>query len=184
MYERIAILGSGVIGAGWAVFFASKGKSVQVYDNNPEALAKGMTTVRRQLEHLRDLGVLSEPELEKAQNTVAPAESLEDLLSNADYIQESVIEDYDIKAQVYRELEEYCRRDTVIASSSSGLLITRMQQALQNPERALIAHPFNPPHLIPLVELVQEIPCQSTRGRNDNGALLQFPKDVVQVRWH
>jgi 3-hydroxybutyryl-CoA dehydrogenase len=69
-------------------------------------------------------------------------------------VQESVAENYEIKQQVFKELDSYTQPDAILASSSSGLLMTPIQQVTNHPGRCLIAHPFNPPHLIPLVELV------------------------------
>lgn len=159
MIRRIAILGCGLIGSGWATFFASRGLTTRVFDIDAEVCQRGLQTARDNLRAMAQLNLLSPAELEPALSNLQFADSLEELLVDCDYVQESVQEDYDVKAQVYRSLEPYLSPAAVIASSSSGLLMTRMQQVLAVPQRSLIAHPFNPPHLIPLVELV---PGQST----------------------
>jgi 3-hydroxypropionate dehydrogenase (NADP+) len=82
------------------------------------------------------------------------AETLEETAEDVDVIQESVAENYSVKHNVFKIADAASRPETVIMSSSSGLLMTEIQKAAQHPERCLIAHPFNPPHLIPLVELV------------------------------
>jgi len=150
----MAILGCGLIGSSWATFFASKGLRTRMYDVDPAACKSGMHRARANLDTLLELQCLSAAEVSAAKENLQPTNSLEELLSDCDYVQESVSEDYQTKAQVYRLLEPILPAGAFIASSSSGLLMSKMQQALRYPERSLIAHPFNPPHLIPLVELV------------------------------
>jgi 3-hydroxypropionate dehydrogenase (NADP+) len=75
-------------------------------------------------------------------------------VAGASYVQESVIENIDAKIRILKQLENYVREDTILASSTSGFPMSRMQSDLKHPERAIVVHPFNPPHLIPLVELV------------------------------
>ena len=80
--------------------------------------------------------------------------SIDDLVNDAELVQESVVERYDVKKEVFGKLEEFASSGCIFVSSSSGLLVSEMQKGMKHPERLLIAHPFNPPHLIPLVELV------------------------------
>jgi len=98
--------------------------------------------------------MLSSAGAKDAKARIRQSDNLEETLAGADLVQESVKEDYDTKTDLFREIEALIRPGAVIASSSSGLLMTRMQSVLKHPERSLIAHPFNPPHLVPLVELV------------------------------
>ncbi|MEZ6089836.1 MAG: 3-hydroxyacyl-CoA dehydrogenase NAD-binding domain-containing protein [Pirellulaceae bacterium] len=154
MIQQVAILGCGLIGSSWATFFASQGLRTLVYDIDPDVQRRGVETVGRQLDAMARHGLMTDDNVSLARTNVVPVTSLADLLERSDYVQESVLEDYDVKADVYRRMEPHLSVKAIIASSSSGLLMSRMQRALDHPERALIAHPFNPPHLIPLVELV------------------------------
>ena len=154
MIQRIAIVGCGLIGSSWATFFASKGLLTRMYDVDLATCQRGVQRANDQLSMLVDLGCFPAADLDAAQANLQPVDSLDELLGDCDYVQESVLEDYETKAQVYRSLEQHLSPQVIIASSSSGLLMSRMQQALEHPTRSLIAHPFNPPHLIPLVELV------------------------------
>lgn len=152
--KQIAVIGCGLIGSSWATFFASKGLLTKMYDVDPATCRQGAQRAGDNLRALVDLKHLPSTDLEAALANLQPVDSPHELLTDCDFVQESVLEDYETKAQVYRSLEQYLSPEAIIASSSSGLLMSRMQQALKHPARSLIAHPFNPPHLIPLVELV------------------------------
>lgn len=154
MIQQIAIVGCGLIGSSWATFFASKGFRTKLYDITPIISRGGADRASDNLKMLVEAGILPEEKLEQAISNLIPVESLEEALRDCDYVQESVLEDYEVKAELYREMEKFLSNQSIIASSSSGLLMTRMQQVLEYPQRSLIAHPFNPPHIIPLVELV------------------------------
>lgn len=125
-----------------------------MYDVDSGACERGAERARENLRRLVELHVLAADDLDAALQNLQPVTSLHELLSGCDYVQESVREDYDTKAEVYRQIEQHLPAQAIIASSSSGLLMSKMQEVLKHPSRSLIAHPFNPPHLIPLVELV------------------------------
>lgn len=98
--------------------------------------------------------MLGPAEHEKALNGLRIAKDLPDAVHDVQLIQESGPENYQIKKKIFHEMDEHTDADIIILSSSSGLLITELQKVMKSPERSLIGHPFNPPHLIPLVELV------------------------------
>lgn len=152
--QEIGILGAGLIGASWASFFAAQGLNVRIYDVNEEVKQQALGVAENNLQRLVRLELLSEEAKAVGLQNLQLVGSMQELLTDVEYVQESVIEDYEIKADVYRQFEQSAPETAILASSSSGLLMTRMQSVLQHPGRALIAHPFNPPHLIPLVELV------------------------------
>lgn len=152
--QEIGILGAGLIGASWASFFAAQGLNVRIYDVNEEVKQQALGVAENNLQRLVKLELLSEEAKAVGLQNLQLVDSMQELLTDVEYVQESVIEDYEIKADVYRQFEQSAPETAILASSSSGLLMTRMQSVMQHPGRALIAHPFNPPHLIPLVELV------------------------------
>ena len=153
-FRTVAILGAGTIGASWACFYASKGLKVSVLDVTAERLEQGLTRAKDFLGRLHELGLCDKEAVGEALENLRPASDVEDLLNDADFVHESTIENYDKKKEMFALMDKLASPSTVIASSSSGLLMTGIQEDMKHPERSLIAHPFNPPHLIPLVELV------------------------------
>jgi len=152
--QSVGILGAGTIGSSWAAFYASKGLAVRFFDSDKGTQEKALPRILGFLKFLRANELAQEAASAKGEKNLAAAASIQELASGADFIQESTTEDYAVKRQVFAEADRAAPPDTPIASSSSGLLVTEIQKAMKRPERALIAHPFNPPHLIPLVELV------------------------------
>lgn len=152
--QEIGILGAGLIGASWATFFAAQGLNVRIFDVNDTVKQQAREQSVQNLQRLADQELISREDAAAAEEKLKVVHSLAELLADVEYVQESVIEDYEIKADVYRQFEQHAPETAILGSSSSGLLMTRMQAVMQHPGRALIAHPFNPPHLIPLVELV------------------------------
>ncbi|KVQ60757.1 3-hydroxyacyl-CoA dehydrogenase NAD-binding domain-containing protein [Burkholderia territorii] len=144
--QRIAIVGAGVIGASWAAFYLSKGFDVVATDPAPQADAR-----------LRDAlsAFLGEPRAAELSVRLSFDADLARALERVDFVQESGPERLDLKRALYRQMDDVLPARVPIASSSSGLKMSDIQTACdRHPERCLIAHPFNPPHLIPLVELV------------------------------
>jgi len=148
---KVALVGTGVIGASWATLFLAKGLDVIATDTAPEAETKLRSTIARQWPAMETLGLAPGA----AQTRLIFTTSLKEAVRDADFIQESGPERLEIKRTLYRAMDEAARPDAVIATSSSGILISEVQVACANrPDRVLVGHPFNPPHLIPLVEVV------------------------------
>ena len=152
--ESIAIVGAGIIGSSWAAFYASKGFQVKMWDVDADLCQKGHQQAADIIRQLQAQGILSGNKVAESISRIETAGELEHAVENVQLVQESVAENYEIKKQVFKALDAHTEADVILASSSSGLLMTEIQQVTRHPERCLIAHPFNPPHLIPLVELV------------------------------
>jgi len=152
--EKVGIVGTGLIGAGWAAFYASKGFAISLFDADASARRAGRERTLAHLAFLRDHGLLDAEPCDRAVAGVAVADDLAEAVAGARLVQESVTERYDVKKDVFRQIDRAAEPDAILASSSSGLLISELQTVMERPGRSLIAHPFNPPHLIPLVELV------------------------------
>jgi carnitine 3-dehydrogenase len=145
----VAIVGAGTIGAGWAAFFALCGLQVRVADPSPNAPALVAATLERARPVMAALGRLSEtPTVPRVFTDVVSA------VEGAAHIQEALPEDMALKRRVYAQIEAAAPREAILASSSSGLLPTALQESMQHPERMLVVHPNNPPYLMPLVEIV------------------------------
>ena len=153
-FRTVGVLGTGTIGSSWASFFALKGMAVRMFDVDGATLERGLAAARSNLDALGAFGLAGEADVAAAKERLRPAGSVAEVACDVDYVQESVIERYEVKKEVFAEMDRASSPETVIASSTSGLLMTEIQKAMARPERALIAHPFNPPHLLPLVELV------------------------------
>lgn len=148
-----AVVGCGTIGSSWAALFALHGHRVIMHDITDEATRAGRDKALRLIDSVVSHELYSEDVAERARPLLEPAVELA-VLKQASFIQESVLETYEAKARMHRLIEQHVSSDATIVSSSSSLLPSRMQDELQNPQRFLLAHPFNPPHLVPLVELV------------------------------
>jgi len=148
--SKVAVIGGGVIGAGWVARFAENGIDVDVYDPAPDAEEKA-AVVLANAEHAY-AKLTTVPRVNKGD--IQFVASIGDAVRDAGLISEAVPEDTAIKVAVYTEIEESADPAALIASSTSGILPSTLQTGLKHPERLLVAHPFNPVYLLPLVELV------------------------------
>jgi carnitine 3-dehydrogenase len=149
--RRIAIIGTGVIGASWTALFLAKGLEVIATDVAPDAEAALKRFVKAAWPALERLGLAPGA----SQSRLTFTKDLPAAVKTADLVQENGPERIDFKKTLYRQLDELLPADVIIASSSSGLTMSAIQSACpSHPERCVIGHPFNPPHLVPLVEIV------------------------------
>ena len=149
--RRIGIIGTGVIGASWSSLFLAKGLQVVATDVAPNAETALRKFVEKAWLALERLGL--SPGASQSNLKFTPA--LAQAVAGVDLVQENGPERIDFKKKLYGQLDELLPPDVIIASSSSGLTMSEIQSgAASHPERCVIAHPFNPPHLIPLVEIV------------------------------
>jgi carnitine 3-dehydrogenase len=150
MSKVAAVIGGGVIGGGWAARFLLNGWDVQVYDPDPQAerkIGEVMANARRSLPGLTDVALPAEGELRFCA-------SIAEAVAGAEWIQESVPERLEIKHATFAEVQATCARDAVIGSSTSGFKPSELQQGAARPGQIMVAHPFNPVYLLPLIELV------------------------------
>lgn len=150
-----------------------------MFDIDSATTKRGRDQAVKYLHRLVELNSIPQESLDEAVSNLQSVNSYQELLQDCDYVQESVLEDYDVKAEVYRTLEQHLSTEAIIASSSSGLLMSQMQLALEYPLRSLIAHPFNPPHIIPLVELVPGEKTASETVSAVNDFFIQLGKKPV-----
>lgn len=146
----VGIVGTGVIGASWAAQFLAKGLDVSAFDPGPDAESKVREYVDGAWPALTQLGLAEDASVERLRFSA----DLADALEGVDFVQENGPERQDIKIKTYADMDALLPPDVILASSSSGLMISPIQEGCKHPERCLIGHPFNPPHLIPLVEVV------------------------------
>jgi carnitine 3-dehydrogenase len=148
--ERVAIVGAGTIGASWAAHFLARGMHVRVWDPGPGSEARVRRLVADAWPALERLGLAAGAD----QGRLRCCEDLESTLSNAQFVQESAPEDKALKLALYERFDTALPEDAVLASSTSGLLLSELQAGRAGRARFVLGHPFNPPHLIPLVEVL------------------------------
>ena len=153
--KDIAIVGSGVIGYSWALSFAMNGHPVRVYDINDGSLKLAKERIHESLVNLAQNKVINPNKIEKIEKRIDYSTSIEKTVEKSKFIVESGPEKYEIKWSIVEEIEKYASEDAIVASSTSGLLITEIAKNAKHPERFIGAHPYNPPHLIPLVEITK-----------------------------
>ena len=148
--SHTAVLGAGVIGASWTALFLASGRSVAVFDPAPDAEKTVRDYVEMAWPTLAELGLTQHGRPDALSFHTSAA----DAVSGASFVQENVPERLPIKHATFAEIEPVLGQDTVVASSASGLTLTQMQGGWNTPARFVLGHPFNPPHLIPLVEIM------------------------------
>ena len=148
--ERIAIIGTGVIGASWAAQYLARGFDVIATDPGANAEANLRHYVETAWKALERLGLAENASRQRLEFTL----DLKAAVSGADFVQENGPERKEFKIKLFADIDDAAPPHAILASSSSGLTMSTIQSACKRPERCVIGHPFNPPHLIPLVEVV------------------------------
>lgn len=152
--NQAAVLGAGAMGAGIALLMAKKGVWTRLKDIKPEFVGKGMATIRKQVKSSVQRKRMTKVEAQNALDHVSPTVDYRGL-RNADLVIEAVLEDSNIKRQVFQELAEATGPETVLATNTSSLLVTEIAKDVPHPERVVGLHFFNPPHKMPLVEVIK-----------------------------
>lgn len=150
--EKIAIVGAGLIGRAWAVVFARAAREVAIHDTQPASLAANLAALETSLEDLHSAGLLAEAPA-KVRGRIRVADSLESALAGAAYVQENIGESVAAKREIFARMDAIAAPATILASSTSTVPASIFSEGLAGRARCLVAHPVNPPHLIPLVEL-------------------------------
>tara|TARA_B100000965_G_scaffold351726_2_gene326504 strand:+ start:1394 stop:2329 length:936 start_codon:yes stop_codon:yes gene_type:complete len=149
--NKIAVIGSGVIGSGWAIRLLANNKVVNIYDPKKSQQNFLKSEIRRISKSVLKFYKIKKLNLKNLNFK----NSIKEAVEEADLIQENTPENIRIKKKIVMEISKWAKKNSIIASSSSGLLPTKIQESCINPERFIIAHPFNPVYLLPLVELVK-----------------------------
>ena len=170
--EKIAFIGCGIIGAGLAVNAMMHDYQVAMVDISDEMLDAAKTRVSDILKIMSDNNICTEKEAAHYAKDVGYTTSIKDAVKDAVLVQECVPERLDLKKSTYAEVEKYCNDDTIIASSTSAMMPSDLQEGALNPERIMVAHPYNPSYLLPLIEL-----CG---GRKTTEEALQRAKTIYE----
>lgn len=171
--DTAAVLGSGVMGHGIALAFALDGHPVALYDVNEDLLAESEHRVRSVLDTLVSAGEVDAGEADAAADRITRTTSLPDAVDGADFVTEAVVEDLDIKREVFADLDDHAAADAILATNTSGLSITEIADATDRPERVVGTHWFNPPYVVPLVEVI--------RGEETADAVVEATYDLFDA---
>ena len=172
-FRNTAVLGAGVIGASWTALFLASGRNVAVFDTLPSTEKTTRDYIEMAWPALREIGLIKTG----APGKLSFHKSAAEAVRHADFIQENVPERIEIKKALFAEIEPALKPSAIVASSASGLTLTEMQTGWKNPARFVLGHPFNPPHLIPLVEVMAN---DRTEAGVIDGAE-KFYKDVGKI---
>jgi 3-hydroxypropionate dehydrogenase (NADP+) len=151
--ETVACIGSGLIGQGWATVFSSKGLDVVIQDQTDHLLETSVARIESNLLFLEAHGILAKGEGTASLKRITLTTEISEAVRAAHYVQESTPDRYDLKKTVFEKMDAAAPERSILASSSSGLLMTEIQKAVRSPERCILVHPMLPVHLIPLVEI-------------------------------
>ncbi|MFX0198122.1 MAG: 3-hydroxyacyl-CoA dehydrogenase NAD-binding domain-containing protein [Candidatus Hodarchaeota archaeon] len=151
---KVACVGAGLIGQGWATLFSSQGVEVILHDVTEAILEKAVRQVTLNLRLLEINNLLRQGEANTALKRITTTTNIAEAVDYVGYVQESVPDNYDVKKYVFKEIDALAPTHAILASSTSGLLMTKIQKVTKRPERCLLVHPILPVHLIPLVEIV------------------------------
>jgi 3-hydroxyacyl-CoA dehydrogenase len=150
--EKIGIVGAGLIGRAWAMVFARAGHSVKMWDADPAAVPKALDLIAEALEQLEALGLIAEAPA-TVRTRVSAAATLQECVKDADYVQENIAEKVDVKRRLYADLDAAAPPHCILASSTSSIPTSVFSEGVPGRQRCVVAHPVNPPHLVPLVEV-------------------------------
>ena len=179
--RHVAIVGAGLVGSGWAIVYARAGLRVKMFDANPEITRKAVPLIESQLAGLRQHGLVDE-EPAAILARIEPAATLAEAVDGAFYVQESVLEKVDVKRQLMVELDRLASPDLVVGSSTSGIPGSAFGLGLGLSPRVLIAHPVNPPYLVPVVELVPTPETAAATVAFADALMQAVGQSVVHVR--
>jgi 3-hydroxypropionate dehydrogenase (NADP+) len=152
--NNITCIGAGLIGQGWATVFSSRGYALRLHDRDESVLENALGQIKLNLLFLEANDLLKAGQADTALKQIRVTGNLAEAVSDADYIQEAVFDDYEVKKRIFTDLDAKAPKTAILASSTSGLLMTEIQKVVTEPERCVLAHPYLPVHLMPLVEVV------------------------------
>lgn len=151
MKNNMAVIGAGLIGRAWAMVFARAGWKVRLTDSSADQLARARAFIAASLEEQQQYGLVADADA--ALGRIEQRPDIESAIADADWVQENLPEKVEVKREVFALLDRHARPDAVLASSTSAIPASHFTESLAGRARCLVAHPVNPPHLVPIVEL-------------------------------
>ena len=152
--KRIGVVGAGLMGHGIAQAYAQEGYPVTLTDSSKSALAWVKDRIKANLETLARGELIQQGDVEKVLDRMTVVDSLKEAVGDADFVTEAVFENLETKRDIFQEMEKFCADESILASNTSSFPMTLIASLMKKPERAIVTHWMNPPHLVPLVEVV------------------------------
>jgi 3-hydroxybutyryl-CoA dehydrogenase len=180
--KRVMVIGSGIMGPGIAQAFAAGGREAVLVSRSEDGVARGIAAIRSNLQAMEAAGLQSPEDVGLVLGAVRGSTDLDGEAAGADLVVECVIEDLPVKRALFARLDRICSPPTLIASDTSGLRITEIASEMEHPERAATTHFWNPPHLMPLVEIVKGERTSDETAETLRAVLLDIGKRPVVVR--
>ena len=153
--KKIGVVGSGLMGHGIALSFAVGGYPVVMNDLNDEILKKAVAAIRSDLETFAEEGIISESEIGEVLSRITTTSDIAELARGVDYVVEAVAEKVDVKIDVFNKLDKFCPPHTILVSNTSSLTLGSFTTDVKRKDKVAITHYFNPPHIVPCVEVVK-----------------------------
>lgn len=153
--KQVAVIGAGIMGHGFAQVFAQKGYRVFLYDIEGRILERAHTRIAANLDTFIDNGLIRKKEKALILDRITLITDLEAAVRNVDFILEAIPELMDLKKEIFKKLDSFAPPHAILASNTSGLSITEMSSVTRRPDKTIIVHGINPPHIIPVVEIVR-----------------------------
>ena len=179
--ENIAVIGAGLMGHGLAQIFAVHGHPVKLMDIKEELLEKAIENIRSNLTLMAEKGIGKLDDVEPAIGRIQTTSDLKEAAAGAQFVVEAVLENLELKQKLFKELDELCPEDTVLATNTSVISITEIAEKAKNRGRILGTHFWNPPHLIPLVEVIRGKDTSEEAMDTTYGLMKQVGKHPVRV---
>jgi 3-hydroxybutyryl-CoA dehydrogenase len=179
--KKVAVIGAGIMGHGFAQIFAQKGYSVFLYDIDEKILKSALARIGANLDTFIEHGMIRSKEKKAALEKIAVTTHLEEAVSKADFVLEAVPEIMDLKKEIFVKLDRFAPFHAILASNTSGLSITQIGSVTQRPEKTIIVHWINPPTIIPVVEIVRGEKTSDETAELCYRLLLKLGKRPVRV---
>ena len=180
-FKNISVIGAGLMGHGIAQIFAVKGCSVTLMDVKEDILSKALDNIRSNLALMSEHGIGPEEGIGPALQRIKTTQSLEEASEGAQFVVEAVNENLELKQNIFKKLDALCPRETILATNTSVISITEIAQSAENRDRIVGTHFWNPPYLIPLVEVVKGRDTSLDTMEQTFGLLKETGKHPVRV---
>ena len=181
--QNITVLGSGIMGHGIAQSFLLGGFSVILYDISEPILATARAHIKKNLELFSKSGLIKEADIEPCLQRLSTTTDLEKAVHAADFIVEAVPEDLDLKKDLFEKIESFCSENAIIASNTSSLTLKEIGERVKNKSRLVVTHWFNPPHIVPTVEVVKSEGTSDETADTAYGLMEKIKKSPVKINW-
>ena len=181
--KNITVLGSGIMGHGIAQSFLMGGYPVMLFDISEPILATARAHVKKNLELFFRSDLIKEEDIETCMEKLTTTTDLEKAVSNADFIVEAAPEDLNLKQGLFEKIESFCNEDTIIASNTSSLTLKKIGERVKKKSRLVVTHWFNPPHIVPTVEVVQNEDTSDETVDIAYDLMEKIKKSPVKINW-